>query len=86
MQACGRCPRRVPETLWHRYWECPFNLAIDDPIMRETESLVTTARIGIAAIAVCRPAPFVAGTGPTISDFMGELVSFAKKEDPADKS
>ncbi len=45
-----------------------------------------TARIGIAAIAVCRPAPFVAGTGPTISDFMGELVSFAKKEDPADKS
>ena len=45
-----------------------------------------TARIGIAAIAVCRPAPFVAGTGPTISDFMGELVSFAKKEDPANKS
>jgi putative membrane protein len=45
-----------------------------------------TARIGIAAIAVCRPAPFVAGTGPTISDFMGELVSFAKKEDPSGKS
>ncbi|WFE91852.1 TIGR01620 family protein [Roseibium porphyridii] len=43
-----------------------------------------TARIGIAAIDVCRPAPFVSGTGPSISDFMGELVSLAKKEDPQD--
>ncbi|MEP3046024.1 MAG: TIGR01620 family protein [Roseibium sp.] len=34
-----------------------------------------TARIGIAAISVCRPAPFVATKGPTISDFMGELAS-----------
>lgn len=34
-----------------------------------------TARIGIATIAVCRPAPFVATGGPRISEFMGELVS-----------
>ncbi|MHA7777691.1 YcjF family protein [Roseibium sp. M-1] len=40
-----------------------------------------TARIGIAAIAVCRPAPFVADRGPSVSDFMGELVSLAKKEE-----
>ena len=33
-----------------------------------------TARIGIAAISVCRPAPFVATKGPSVSDFMGELV------------
>lgn len=38
-----------------------------------------TARIGIAAIAVCRPAPFVATTGPTISEFMGELISSTEK-------
>ena len=38
-----------------------------------------TARIGIAAIAVCRPAPFVASNGPTISEFMGELVSRAEQ-------
>lgn len=41
-----------------------------------------TARIGIAAIAVCRPAPFVARKGPTISDFMGELVRTAEKDAP----
>ncbi|SHM16442.1 YcjF family protein [Roseibium suaedae] len=40
-----------------------------------------TARIGIAAIAVCRPAPFLAGKGPKLSDFMGELVSRAEKQD-----
>ncbi len=40
-----------------------------------------TARIGIAAIAVCRPSPFVATRGPSISDFMGELVSTAEKQD-----
>ncbi|QDG76792.1 YcjF family protein [Labrenzia sp. PHM005] len=34
-----------------------------------------TARIGIAAIAVCRPAPFIATKGPTVSEFMGELIS-----------
>lgn len=32
-----------------------------------------TARVGIAAIAVCRPAPFVDGGGPAVSDVMGEL-------------
>ncbi|MBO6508793.1 MAG: TIGR01620 family protein [Roseibium sp.] len=40
-----------------------------------------TARIGIAAIAVCRPAPFVSDNGPTVSDFMGELVSSATDEE-----
>jgi len=40
-----------------------------------------TARIGIAAIAVCRPAPFVAGTGPSVKDFMAELMSLANKQD-----
>ena len=40
-----------------------------------------TARIGIAAISVCRPAPFVETDGPTISDFMGELISTAKETD-----
>jgi putative membrane protein len=32
-----------------------------------------TARVGIAAIAVCRPSPFVDGGGPSVSDVMGEL-------------
>ncbi|MHC5652846.1 YcjF family protein [Stappia sp. ICDLI1TA098] len=32
-----------------------------------------TARVGIAAIAVCRPAPFVGHGGPTVSDVMGEM-------------
>ncbi|WP_417685941.1 YcjF family protein [Roseibium sp.] len=40
-----------------------------------------TARIGIAAIAVCRPVPFVATKGPKVSDFMSELVRTAEKED-----
>lgn len=38
-----------------------------------------TARIGIAAIAVCRPSPFIATNGPTVSEFMGELVSSSEK-------
>ncbi|NRG17996.1 TIGR01620 family protein [Rhizobiales bacterium] len=32
-----------------------------------------TARIGIAAIDVCRPAPFVSGRGPSVSDVTAEL-------------
>lgn len=40
-----------------------------------------TARIGIAAIAVCRPAPFVASSGPKISEFIGELASSGKEAD-----
>ncbi|MTI45274.1 putative membrane protein [Roseibium hamelinense] len=40
-----------------------------------------TARIGIAAIAVCRPSPFIATNGPTASDFMGELIKTAEKEE-----
>lgn len=45
-----------------------------------------TARIGIAAIAVCRPVPFVVGTGPTISEFMGELISSSEKAEKAASS
>ncbi|NBN63515.1 YcjF family protein [Pannonibacter tanglangensis] len=37
-----------------------------------------TARIGVAATDVCRPAPFVGTRGPRISDFLGELT----KSDP----
>jgi len=44
-----------------------------------------TARIGIAAIAVCRPSPFIAGTGPSVKEFMAELTSLANKQD-AEKS
>lgn len=40
-----------------------------------------TARIGIAAIDVCRPSPFVAQRGPAVSDVMGELF----KSDPETK-
>ncbi|MBC2860348.1 YcjF family protein [Stappia sp. 28M-7] len=32
-----------------------------------------TARVGIAAIEVCRPIPFIGRAGPGISDVMGEL-------------
>lgn len=45
-----------------------------------------TARIGIAAIAVCRPSPFVAGTGPSVKEFMAELTSLATKQDMDGKS
>lgn len=39
-----------------------------------------TTRIGIAAIDVCRPLPFNEESRPTVSDFMGELVSFSNKD------
>lgn len=38
-----------------------------------------TARIGIAAIAVCRPAPFIASSGPKTTEFMGELIKITDK-------
>lgn len=38
-----------------------------------------TARIGIAAISVCRPAPFVDSSGPNVKDFMGELIASSEK-------
>lgn len=43
-----------------------------------------TARIGLAAIAVCRPAPFIATTGPKLSDFMGELISSSDSQPEED--
>jgi putative membrane protein len=39
-----------------------------------------TARIGIAAVEVCRPLPFVAGTPPRLADVMAALRSTAKAE------
>jgi len=38
-----------------------------------------TARVGIAAIAVCRPLPFMATSGPGIKDFMSELAHLGDK-------
>jgi putative membrane protein len=46
-----------------------------------------TARVGIAAIDVCRPLPFVIGRPPRLSDVMSELGRLASKdakEAPAD--
>lgn len=40
-----------------------------------------TSRIGIAAIAVCRPAPFIDTKGPTVSEFLSEIVKTTEKED-----
>ena len=39
-----------------------------------------TARIGIAAIDICRPLPFTKETRPSIKDFMGELTRFSTKD------
>lgn len=36
-----------------------------------------TARIGVAAIQTCRPAPFIATKGPTLSEFMSEITKSA---------
>ncbi len=43
-----------------------------------------TARVGIAAIEVCRPFPFVAGRPPRIADVMAELTKVAKKTEADD--
>lgn len=43
-----------------------------------------TARIGIAAMETARPLPFSAVRRPGISDFLGALTSFARKERGAD--
>jgi len=40
---------------------------------------ILTARIGIAAISVCRPAPFVDSNGPNVKDFMGELIASSER-------
>jgi putative membrane protein len=43
-----------------------------------------TARVGIAAIDVCRPLPFVVGRPPRLSDVMGELARLGGKAKAAD--
>ncbi len=42
-----------------------------------------TARIGLAALAVCRPLPFVEAEPPTLSDVAGDLASWRGGPDPA---
>lgn len=42
-----------------------------------------TARIGLAALAVCRPLPFVEAKPPTLSDVAGDLTSWKGGESPA---
>ncbi len=42
---------------------------------------VLTARIGIAAIDVCRPAPFVNTRGPKIGSFISELAKLSSNEE-----
>ncbi|MGF9567342.1 TIGR01620 family protein [Neorhizobium sp. JUb45] len=42
-----------------------------------------TARIGIAAMDLCRPLPFRALKRPGIGDFMGDIVATSKPKDPA---
>lgn len=41
-----------------------------------------TARIGLAALAVCRPLPFVEATPPTLADVAGGLASWRGTPDP----
>jgi len=40
-----------------------------------------TARIGIAAMDLCRPLPFKAVKRPGIGDFLGDIASFGERED-----
>lgn len=40
---------------------------------------ILTARVGIAAIEVCRPLPFVVGRPPALSDVMAELTKLGAK-------
>ena len=44
--------------------------------LRPHPSNIATARIGLAALAVCRPLPFVEVTPPTLSDVAGDLASW----------
>ena len=37
---------------------------------------ILTARIGLAAMELCRPLPFLTQSRPGLSDFMREVVSF----------
>jgi putative membrane protein len=41
-----------------------------------------TARFGLAALAVCRPLPFIKEEPPKIGDVAGELLSRAAEEQP----
>ncbi|MGD9740695.1 MAG: YcjF family protein [Bauldia sp.] len=45
---------------------------------------ILTARVGIAAIDVCRPLPFVNARSPRLSDIVGELTRRAEKPEEAE--
>lgn len=45
-----------------------------------------TARIGLAAMDVCRPVPFSPGSRPGISDFLSELTRFSTPKDAEPES
>lgn len=44
---------------------------------------VLTARVGLSAIAVCRPMPFIALEAPSLADVAGSLMSGKQPEKPA---
>src|SRR5690606_23505080 len=44
---------------------------------------ILTARVGIAAIEVCRPLPFVVGKPPSLSDVMAELAKIGGRRGEA---
>jgi len=41
-----------------------------------TSAGILTARIGLAALDLCRPVPFLTRDKPALADFMREIVSF----------
>lgn len=45
---------------------------------------ILTARIGLAALDLCRPLPFLTRTKPSLALFTRELLSFGKKEQAGD--
>ncbi|HQF30687.1 MAG TPA: DUF697 domain-containing protein, partial [Hyphomicrobiales bacterium] len=44
-----------------------------------------TARVGIAAIDVCRPLPFIDGKPPALSDVMTELAKIGGTSEKSDR-
>jgi hypothetical protein len=47
---------------------------------------ILTARIGLAAMDLCRPLPFLTQTRPGLSDFMREVVRFGDGETAASEA
>jgi len=47
---------------------------------------ILTSRIGLAAIDLCRPLPFLAGNRPTLSGFIREVMNFSAGDEADDRS